>query len=231
MKLRALLAAGLFFASVAQAAPVTVNFDGAVDTDITNDFAGLTFVAPGSGSPVRTWATTGADTPGNVLGLSGQNNFYALNQTDGTAIDILFATAVTSVSIRAAFIQASDQFLGFGLTEMLPFMAVYNSHTIAAVNRIGTDTWNIPTDTCLTSGGALCQSAYDTLAFTSLSPDILAIRITGFAGTAGAPLRRSIFDTLTFDQGGGGTVPEPASIVLVGLALLGLRSVRQRRNP
>lgn len=234
MKLRAMSAAALFCVSMAQAAPVTLNFDGAVDTDITSDFAGLTFVAPGSGSPVRTWAFSGADTPGNVLGLTGTNNF-ALNQTDGTAIDILFATGVTSVSIRAAFVQASDAFLGFGLTEMLPFMAVYNSHTIDALNRIGLDTWSIPSDSCLTSGGLICQSAYDTLAFTSSSADIMAIRISGFGGPAGTPQRRSIFDTLTYDSGvgnpGGGTVPEPASIALVGLALVALRSVRQRQTP
>lgn len=232
MKLRTVFAAALFCVSMAQAAPVTLNFDGAVNTDISNAFAGLTFVAPGSGSPVRTWAFSGADTPGNVLGLTGTNNF-ALNQTDGTAIDILFATGVTSVSIRAAFVQASDGYLGFGLTQMLPFMAVYNSHSILPGNRIGLDTWNIPSDSCLTSGGLFCQSAYDTLNFTSSSADIMAIRITGFAGTAGAPLRRSIFDTLTYDQGngGGGTVPEPASIALVGLALVALRSVRQRQAP
>lgn len=210
----------LLAATAAQAAPVTVNFDGPVDSDITNDYAGLTFVAPGPGTgPVRTWAAPGADTPGNVLGLSsGVNNDYAFNQAEGKAIDIVFGTAVSMVSIRAAFVQASDFFLG--LNGMLPFMAVYNSSVISASNRIGLVSWDINGDACLNSGGVFCQSGYDTLQFNSLAGDIRAIRLTGAApSTPGSSLRRAIFDTLTYDAGGGSTVPEPTSLALCALGL------------
>src|SRR5262245_15580626 len=144
MKLVGFAAAALFTVSAAQAAPVTVDFDGAVNLDITNAYAGLTFNAPGLFGPVRTWAYAGADTPGNVVGLSSPPNFnYALNQADTTAIDIHFDTAVDAVSIRAQWVQASDAFLGF--TGSLPFMAVYNSDNIIAANRIGLVSWDIPT--------------------------------------------------------------------------------------
>ncbi len=227
MKLATLAIVSALAAPAAQAAIVTLNFDGAVNTDITSAYAGLTFKAPGVGAPVRTWASPGADTPGNVLGLSGQNNFYALNQQESSAIDIMFGTAVSSVSIRAAFVQASDFFLN--LTGMLPFMAVYNSDVISAANRIGLETWNIAGDACLNSNGLFCQSAYDTLDFTSLSSNIKAIRISGFAPpTAGVPLRRSIFDTLSYGSQGG-TVPEPTSAALVALALGGLAMARRRK--
>jgi hypothetical protein len=223
--LSTLAAVALLSAGSAQAAPVVLNFDGAVNTNITNAYAGVTFLAPGSGTPVRTWATAGADTPGNVLGLTGQNNFFALNQQESTAIDIVFDTTVSAVSIRAAFVQASDFFLN--LNGMLPFMAVYNSDVIAAANRIGLVVWDIAADACLNSGGIFCQSAYDTLDFTSALSDIKAIRISGFAPAAvGVPLRRSIFDTLTFDAAGGPKVPEPASIALVLLALAAMQGIR-----
>src|SRR3954451_9414526 len=48
-------------------APITIDFDGPVSTDITNAYAGLTFNAPLAGTgPVRTYASTLADTPGNL---------------------------------------------------------------------------------------------------------------------------------------------------------------------
>lgn len=215
----------------AQAAPTTINFDGAVNTDITNAYAGLTFLAPLAGTgPVRTWAAPGADTPGNVLGLSGQNNFYAFNQSTG-AIDIIFDTAVSYVSIRSAFIQASDSFLGW---VGRPFMSVYHSATISSANRLGIDFWDIPTDACLNSGGLFCQSNFDTLEFTSASADIKAVRLSGeFFQPSAGPSRLAIFDTLRFDvgSGGGGRVPEPASAALAALALAGLALTRRRRAP
>ena len=229
MKLTTLAIAAALVAPAAHAAVVTLDFDGAVNTNITNAYAGLTFNAPGVGAPVRTWASPGADTPGNVLGLSGQNNFYALNQQESSAIDIVFDTAVSSVSIRAAFVQASDFFLN--LTGMLPFMAVYNSDVISAANRIGLVSWDIAADACLNSNGLFCQSAYDTLDFSSLSGDIKAIRISGFAPpTTGVALRRSIFDTLSYDTPGG-TVAEPSSLLLAGLAGLALFRQRRRNTP
>jgi hypothetical protein len=216
--------------SAAQAAVVTIDFDGAVNTNITHAYAGLTFDSPvGTQVPVRTWSAPSTDTGNNILGLSGQNNFYAFNQST-SAIDIYFDTAVSSVSIAAAFLVATDQFLGIG---GLPFMAVYNSTSISAASRLGADTWNIAGDSCLT--GNFCSSGWDTLSFNSSSADIRAIRLSGFVTANGAVSRLAMFDTLRYDTGtgggdgdGGGTVPEPGSAVLASLALLGLWATRRR---
>ena len=62
----------------------------------------------------------------------------------------------------------------------------------------------------------------------------LAFGLSGASYGTGV-VRRAIFDTLTYDQGGnnggGGAVQERASIALIGIALLALRSVRQRQTP
>jgi hypothetical protein len=230
MKRQLLLIAALLGAGTAQAAVTTLNFDGAVSTDITSAYAGLTFNAPAPGTgPVRTWAAPGAHTPGNVLGLSGQNNFYAFNQSTG-AIDIIFGTAVSFVSIEAAFINATDQFLGIGGT---PFMAVYNSDVISAGNRIALEEWNITGDACLSNN--FCQSGWDNLAFTSATANIKAIRLSGFMATGGGVSRLAMFDTLSYGSqdggGGGGSVPEPTSLALCLLALAGAgASSRARRR-
>ena len=204
---------GVFMASSASAAPITINFDEPVSTDITNTYAGLTFNAPLAGTgPVRTYASTLADTPGNLLGLSGSNNFFAFNQSDG-AIDIVFDNAVSFVSIRSRFSIATDFFLGIG---GLPFMAVYNSSTISAANRIGLVEWNVAGDPCLNNN--FCFSEYDTLDFTSAAGDIKAIRLTGSLAANSGPSRRAMFDTLTYDaEVVTQPVPEPASLTLFGL--------------
>lgn len=220
--------AALFSATAATAAPTTIDFDGAVSTDITSAYAGLTFRAgaPATG-PVRTWAAAplAADTGSNVLGLAAT---YGLNQVESNAIDILFDTAVSFVSIRAAFTALSD--FGFSFSGT-PFLAAYSSTTFSAATRLGIDFWDIPGDPCLT--GNFCQSGWDTLSWTSATADIRGVRITASAPATGDSIRRGIFDTLSYDVGGGGgggTVPVPTSLALAALALALLAHASRRAS-
>jgi hypothetical protein len=192
-----------------------------VQTNIGNAYAGLSFNAPLSGSgPVRTWAAPNADTPSNVLGLSGQNNFYVFNQTNG-AIDIVFDVPVNHVDIRAAFIVSTEL---YSSSTGSPFMAVYNSTSVTAANRIGLDTWDRPADACNTST-TFCVSGWDTLTFTSSASDIKTIRLTGFAPNAGTAARYAMFDTLTY--GNVATVPEPSSLLMSAAGALALWARRR----
>ena len=221
MKLTTIALASLLAITSAQAATTTINFDGAVQTNITSAYAGLTFNAPLAGTgPVRTWAAPNADTPGNVLGLTGQNNFYVFNQTTG-AIDIVFDVPVNHVDIRAAFVVSTELYT---TSTGSPFMAVYNSTTVSAANRIGLDTWAIAADACNTST-TFCVSGWDTLTFTSTATDIKTIRLTGFAPTAGTASRYAMFDTLTY--GNVATVPEPSSLLMSGFGALALWARRR----
>ena len=222
MKLKLLTLAALLAAGAAHAQSTTINFDGAVQTDITHAYPGLTFNAPLAGSgPVRTWAAPNADTPGNVLGLTGQNNFYVFNQTNG-AIDIVFDVPVNHVDLRSAFVVSTELYTA---STGNPFMAVYNSTSITAANRIGLDQWDIAGDACNTAT-SFCVSGWDTLSFTSTGNDIKTIRLTGFAPTAGTAARYAMFDTLTYAT----AVPEPASALLASLGGMVLVGLRRRRT-
>jgi hypothetical protein len=226
MKLTTIALASLLAAAGAQAQTTTINFDGAVQTDITHAYTGLTFNAPLAGSgPVRTWAAPNADTPGNVLGLSGQNNFYVFNQSNG-AIDIVFDVPVGHVDLRSAFVVSTELYAS---SSGNPFMAVYNSTSVTAANRIGLDQWNIAGDACNTST-TFCVSGWDSLSFTSTANDIKTIRLSGFVPTAGTAARFAMFDTLSYAA----AVPEPSSALLAslgGMALLGWCRRRASAQP
>lgn len=221
MKIRLFAAAAMLAAGAAHAQLTTINFDGAVQTNITNAYPGLTFNAPlGGTGPVRTWAAPNAQTPGNVLGLSGQNNFYVFNQTNG-AIDIVFDTPVNFVSIASAFVVSTEL---YSSSTGNPFMAAYNSTTVSSATRIGLDQWDRPADACNTST-TFCVSGWDTLSFTSAANDIKTIRLTGFAPSAGTAARYAMFDTLTY---GIAPVPEPSTLLLSSIGALGLWLRRRR---
>lgn len=93
MKLTTIAIAATLGVTSAQAALTSLNFDGAVDTAITNDYSGLTFRSPvAANDPVPTWSFAGADTPGNVLSLGAA---FPVIQADGQTIDSVFVTAVS----------------------------------------------------------------------------------------------------------------------------------------
>ena len=93
MKLTTIAIAATLGVTSAQAALTSLNFDGAVDTAITNGYSGLTFRSPvAANDPVPTWSVAGAATPGNVLSLGAA---FPIIQADGQIIDSVFVTAVS----------------------------------------------------------------------------------------------------------------------------------------
>jgi hypothetical protein len=142
------------------------------------------------------------------------------NQTNG-AVDIVFDVPVNHVDIRAAFVVSTEL---YSSSTGNPFMAVYNSTSVTAANRIGLDTWDRPADACNTST-TFCVSGWDTLTFTSTASDIKTIRLTGFAPTAGTAARYAMFDTLTY--GDVSTVPEPSSMLMSAVGALALWARRR----
>lgn len=216
----------------AQAGLTTVNFDGAVDTDIGTDHPGLSFNAGlAATGPVRTWAFSGADTPGNVLGLAGG---FLLNQADGQAIDVVFAAPVQQVSVRALFSTAIEIYAR-DATASLPFMAVYSTPVASAASRLATVMFDAA-DPCL-QANSFCTSGWDGLDYLSSSANIQSIRLSAFA-PGGAVMRRAAFDTLVYgtpggdgDGGGGNPVSAPGTAALAGLALAALSVTQRRRRP
>jgi hypothetical protein len=208
------------------AGAVVINFDDVADgtiIDITYVGLGVTFNNPlgvsadNPDSPniyART-SSTNASSP-NVVSVFA-TGFPAFDARWG-AVEAVFLTGQDSVSIDAAIFRLPE---GLGTPQNFPKLEIFNlsGMFVTSVN------WDFSETPQPGAGGI---SAFQTLDYTSPGlNDVGKVRfLSGQPG--GNPSNFGIFDNLVFNVAQ--VVPEPGTVALIALALLGLPLTRVRRQ-
>lgn len=221
----AVLASTLSLAGNASAA--LINFDGVADGTVINSYytttLGVTFNNPlgtsadNPDSPniyARASATNAS--PGNVVSVFG-TGVPAFDARYG-AVEAVFSSGQRQVSIDAAILRLSE---GLGSPVNSPRLEIYDLSN-AFITAV---LWNFTLIPQPDVGGI---TAFETLSYTSTTDNIGKVRFLS-GNPQGSPSNFGFFDNLAFDQGGG-TVPEPDTLALVALGILGFAANRRLRS-
>lgn len=221
----ALLTAAISMSGNASA--VLINFDDVANgTVINSNYAalGVTFNNPNSvvstfnpDTPnVYARASATNASPGNVVGLFAAG-IPAFDARSG-AVEAVFSSGQRQVSIDAAILRLPE---GLGTPTNSPRLEIYDLSNIFVTSVV----WDF---TLIPQPGAGGITGFQTLSFTSGADNIGKVRfLSGQPGNS--PSNFGFFDNLVFTQGGG-TVPEPDSLLLVALGMLSLAVGRLRRR-